>query len=200
MKKQVAALQKQQEQAQLDGDKAMDQLCDEAVEEMSLRQFGGGPVVVCKKPAQVARLCAHVGTRAGFAAYKRQAQRDEDAPRIVKQLCKKDPEDARPKLCAKAMKETSGDSTPDDVLDFLGSHCPDEAREVAKKECAGRKFTGLPAGMREVCVKYAREEMSKKRSKPAADEDEDGGEEEDAPRSKKEKAMDSGKKLLKGLF
>jgi hypothetical protein len=197
IKKQVAAIQKQQEQAQADGEKQMDALCDQAVEEVSVRSFGG-PVVVCKKPEQVAKLCARVTTRAGFTAYQRQAKQDEETPRIVKQLCKKDPEDARAGLCAKAAKETSGESTPDDVLDFLGSYCPDEARAVAKKECAGRKFTGLPQSMRQVCVKYAKDEL---KAKPKASSDDEGQDEEEAPKkTSKDKAMDTGKKLLKGLF
>jgi hypothetical protein len=202
IKKQVAAIQKQAKQQQEDGDRQMDEMCEKAADEMSLRMFSG-PVVTCKKPEQVGKLCAKMTTRAGYSAYHRQARQDPEAARIAKQVCKKDPDDALPKLCTQAAKETSGDTTPDEVLAFLGDNCPEEARAVAKKACAGRKFTGLPDGMRRVCVKYAKNELGKGKTQAASDEDtgEDGGDEAPPPKKdSKDKAMDAGKKLLKGLW
>ncbi len=197
VKKQVAAAQKQQQQVQEDGEKQMNQLCQQGADEMSLELFAG-PVVTCKKPEQVAMLCASAVKRPGFLSLQRQARGNPEAKETVKRLCKKDPDAPRAGLCAQAMKETNGDKTPDEVLDFLGDQCPDEARKVAKKECAGRKFTGIPESMRKVCVKYAKDEMGKKQTRPASDEEEA----DEAPPKKetKDKAMDAGKSLLKGLF
>jgi hypothetical protein len=198
VKKQVAAAQKQAKQVQEDGEVQMAKLCDKAIDEVDIRMFGGGPVVTCKKPEQVAKLCGFVVTRAGYTAYQKTVHRDDDTPRIVKGLCKKNPETALPGLCAKAAKETSGDKTPDDLLNFLGTNCPDEVRTFAKKECAGRDFSGVHGQMANLCVKYAREEMAKPKARNASEDDE--GDDDQPKRSRKQDAAEGAKKLLKGLF
>jgi hypothetical protein len=197
LKKQVAALQKQAKEQQAQADENMDKACEQAADESQLRMFAG-PMGPCKKPEQLARACGRLRTRAGYSSFHAQARGDPELSRLALQLCKKDPETARAGLCAEAAREVKGDDTSDEVLDFLGKNCPDEAQAVAKKACAGRKFTGIPEHMRRICVKYAQEEMSKSRNAASSDD-----EDEDEPppeKPKKEKAMDKGKKLLKGLF
>jgi hypothetical protein len=194
VKKQVAAVQAQQAQQQKQADQTMAQVCDKAAEEVQLRAFAGS-TALCKKPEQAAAVCARLGTRQGYTAYRKQAQQDPEVSRLAKDLCKKDPETARAALCAQAAKDARGDRTPDDLLQFLGQSCPDEARALAKKECAGRSFTGMPDGFRQICVQYAREELAADdaQPKPAAAE-------QPSKKSSQDDALQQGKKLFKKLW
>lgn len=194
LERQVAAVQKRQVEQQQQADQTMAQICDKAVDDMSLRVFAP-PLTLCKDKAQAARACARMGTRDGYVAYRSSARQDPELAGIAKKLCKKDPESARAKVCAGAAKEARGDRTPDDLLEFLGESCPDEARALAKKECAGRSFTGMPGGFREICVQYAREELGGgTRAREAVEAP------EAAQPSVKDEAVKKGKGALRGLF
>lgn len=197
LEKKVAAIQKQQADQQQQADESMAQICDNAVDEMQLRLFSG-PVTLCKDPAQAARACARMGTRDGYIAYRNMADQDPELSKVAKKLCKTDPDAARAKVCAQVATETRGDQTPDDVLEFLGNSCPDEARALAKKECAGRKFTGIPPGFRKVCVQYAREDLGGGKTERASEEP--TPQEDPVKAGVKEKAMEKGKGVLRGLF
>ncbi len=195
LKKQVAAVQKQQQESQQQFQQGLDQQCDKAAEEMQLRMFTGNSPFACKKPEQVAKLCARLATREGYLAYKEQARGDAEAPRNVQKACGKDPEAVRPELCAKAAKDAKK-KAPTEALSFLSSSCPDEARTLAKAECAGRDFTGTPE-WRGICVQYAKDELRKGGDATPAK----GESEEEAPKKDpKEQAVDKAKNVLKGLF
>jgi hypothetical protein len=195
VKKQVAAIQKQQEKQKKQMDENVAKGCDEAIESVELRLFAG-PAAFCKKPEQVAQVCARISTRGGYAAYQDKAS-DPQMPKLVNELCKKDPETVRAKLCKQAAAEAKGESTSRDTLEFLAGNCPDETRALAKKVCAGRSFTGMPDKIRSICVEYAREELSKGKAQPASDETVS---EDPPPKAPKEKAADKAKNVLKGLF
>lgn len=198
-RKQVAAIQKMQKEQQQQADQGMAQMCDKAVEDVQLQLFSG-PLAMCKKPDQVARACARLDTREGFLAYQKQAE-DPQVPRIAKELCKKDMDAVRARYCTQAAGEAQGESTPRATLDFLAAYCPDESRTVARKLCAGRSFTGMPAKLRGMCVQYAREELSKgNKGEPAPAEDSGDSTADEKPKSTKDQAKDQAKKVLKGLF
>lgn len=198
-RKKAEAIQKQAQENQAQADQAMAQGCDNAVEKVQFRLFSG-PIGMCKKPEQIAKVCARMATRPGWAAYQENA-RDPEQGRIAKELCKKDPEQIRAKLCKQAATEAKGDDTPRDTLDFLAGNCPDETRVLAKKVCAGRKFTGMPENVRPICVQYAREELSggkgKVQESSASEDQEQEQQQEEQPKDTKEKIK---KGLLKGLF
>jgi len=210
-RKQVAAIKQQQEDQTKQIEEMQAQGCDQAIEEVELRLFTG-PAAPCKKPDQVARVCARMSTRQGYLAFQEKAS-DPQMKRIAGELCKSDPEALRAKLCTQAAAEVqdgsttaaaprkkakSGSATSQDPLDFMAANCPDETRLYAKKICAGRSFTGMPENIRPICVQYAREELSKGggKDKPAPDESASG----DQPKNPKDQAQDQAKKLLKGLF
>ncbi len=211
VRKQVAAIQKQQREQQAQSEQAMAQACDQAIDEVQLRMFSG-PLAMCKKPEQAASVCARMSTREGYAAYRKAAQ-DPEVVRIGKELCRKDPETVRAELCQQAAAEASaaagdaapakkkappGSAAPQDPLGFLAGNCPDESRALAQKVCAGRSFTGMPENVRGICVEYAREELSKggevqpAKGEPAAAKPEKKG--------AKEQATEGATKALKGLF
>lgn len=196
-RKQAAAVKKQVEQQQKQSDDAMAEICEKGVQDVQLQLFAP-PLGMCQKPEQVSRVCARLSTREGFLAYQKQAGLDRNAAKLAKSLCKQDLEVVKADLCAQAAKETRGDDTSRDVLDFIQGSCPDQARALAKKQCAGRSFTGMPEKWRGICVRYAREELSKggEDVEPAADESKP----EEPKKSAKDQAADQAKKALKGLF
>jgi len=193
-KKQVAAFQKQQAAQQEQSDKTFAAICQQGVDEMLFRLFAP-PLTLCKDKAAAARACDRLSTRDGYLAYRKSAGSDPELPGMAKKVCKTDPDSYREKLCVQVAKEARGLETPDDVLEFLGDSCPDEARALAKQECAGRKFTGIPPAFRKVCVEYARQDLGAGNDKgqgASASEPQDGP----AKKAVKEKA----KGVLRGLF
>ncbi len=196
MKKQVAAIQKQQAEHQEQADKSLAAMCQQGADGMQFRLFAP-PLTLCKDKAAASRACARLATREGYLAYRKAADSDPELPAMAKQVCKKDPDASRARLCAQVAREARGLETPDDVLEFLGDSCPDEARALAKQECAGRKFTGIPPGFRTFCVEYARQDLG---GGDAKGQDAAAGEsappEDPARKAVKEKA----KGVLRGLF
>lgn len=190
-RKQVAAIQKQQAAQQDQSDKTYAAICQQGVDEMLFRLFAP-PLTLCKDKAAASRACARLGTRDGYVAYRKSADSDPELAGMAKKVCKKDPDSYREKVCADVAKEARGLETPDDVLEFLGGSCPDEARALAKQECAGRKFTGIPPAFRKVCVEYARQDLGGGDGKGQ----ESAQQEEPAKKAVKEKA----KGVLRGLF
>ncbi|HYD42611.1 MAG TPA: DUF3617 domain-containing protein [Anaeromyxobacter sp.] len=195
-KKQVAAFQKQQAAQQEQVDQTYAAICQQGVDGMLFRLFAP-PLTMCKDPAAAARACSRLNTRDGFLVYANAAASDPELPGMAKKVCKKDPDGARAKLCAQTAKEARGLETPEDVLEFLGEFCPDEARALAKQECAGRKFTGIPPGFRKVCVEYARQDLGGGNGKVQdASSSESAPQEDPARKAVKDKA----KGVLRGLF
>lgn len=193
-KREVAAIQKQVATQQRQADAAMAEACDDGAEKMATSMFSG-PAAFCKDPKQRAKLCAQGATRSGYLTLKRGGP---DAPRQYQELCGKAPDAALAKLCPAALKEAAPGAADAEVLDFLGSACPDETRVLAQRECAGRGFTGVSgSAYGNFCVRYARAELeagavpAKAGSAQAAQPEE---------KSMKEEAVQKGKGLVKGLF
>jgi hypothetical protein len=192
-RKQAVAMKKQVDDMQAQSNKAMAEMCEKATEEMNMRMFVP-PLGMCKDPAQVAQICERLPTRAGYLAFRRAQQGDPELAKSAKTLCKKDPEEIHASLCGQAAKETKGEQTPKDTLRFLAGSCPDEARAFAVKECVGRSYSGDEGKddpLRGICVQYAKDELAKTEQSKAA---------EEPKKAPKDKAVDSAKKALKGLF
>ncbi len=193
-RKQLAAIQEQQAEQQAQSEKTLAATCRQGADELQFRLFAP-PLSLCKDKAAASRACARLGTRDGYLAYRKAARSDPELPAMAKQVCKKDPDAYRAKLCAQVAKEARGLETADEVLEFLGESCPDEARALAKQECAGRKFTGIPPGFRRICVEYARQDLEGGDAQDAAS-GERAPQQDPARKAVKEKA----KGVLRGLF
>jgi hypothetical protein len=198
LKRQVAAMQKQSAdaQAQMAENQAktaqmMAEMCAKGSEEMAVDLFAG-PSPTCKDKA---KLCGPAVTRPGFGKLRKHGPQQLDS---AAKLCGFDVEKTRARLCKAANDEVKagGKTPPADALQFLPPSCPVEAQAVAKQECAGRSYTGMPSPWRGFCVAEREAGLSQGGEvTPAAAED--TGEEE----KPKEKAIDKAKKsILKGLF
>lgn len=181
LKRQVAAMERQAKAATLQHEQSMAQLCAEGVREMSTVMFAG-PAAFCKDAAQKDAFCARLGTREGFQAAS--AGGNANNLKQAGEYCGMDPAVIRKELCTDAARSES--------LEFLGKSCPDEARPIAERECAGRKYTALQGTKYGAfCVAYAGELLGGSADQAAKTEE---------PADPKAGAMDKAKKKLKGLF
>ena len=154
------------------------------------------PVVAEECSKKVDLFCEAYQTPEGFLKVG-SASRLEAAGR----MCGKSPDDLRPKMCKAANKS--------EFYEFIGAHCPDLAKPLAKKHCAGRSYTVKEGDPRRVekkwfkfCVAVAGSSL----------EGEDAGTEAPSPetmrRAAKDEAKEASKKAaksaaadaLKGLF
>ena len=126
-------------------------------------------------------FCGQFHTTAGFDLFASSATGPDSPQATAAAFCglsAGDLDTEKQKLCKMAASGTS-------ELDFLGKYCPDEAKVVAEKECAGRNFTAAGATpYARFCVTYASQMTAG--AQPA----------EDAPKSKKDKT----KKFFKGVW
>jgi hypothetical protein len=173
-RQQQQGLQMQQMQQQMMARELATQ-CQEAVTEMNLTLFTMEGAYGCKDPKQVKAFCDRLGTRDGFSRLQGKGQ-GQGAVDQAAAFCKQDPARLRARLCAEAERAED--------LDLLGRSCPKETRALAQRECAGKESSNLPSTYQSFCLTYARDLLAAP-----------------TPRNDvKEKAVDEGKKLLKGLF
>ncbi len=195
---QQAGWEEQQRQAQ-------EASCQQAIQAVELAKFSG-PHKTCGQPEHVQKVCARMSTREGYALAFRTAD-DPEVQRLSKDLCHDDP---RPELCRKAAAEaqtagatpsrkarrgTSACDPSQGPIEFLATYCPGERQALARTMCAGRDFTGMPDCERQLCVQYAREELSTG-GQPRAPADAPGT----ATQKAADQATDKAKGVLKGLF
>lgn len=172
--------------AQRENARTMAATCAQAVDEMEPMALSTIPDCKDRRPA----FCARLQTRAGFDRLAKQGAqaRDEAA-----KLCRKDVAVVGAQLCSAAAKDHArGGAAARDAFPFIVAHCPDVARPIAQRECAGRSYTELDDSTRELCTTYARAELeeagrARRTTTPAA---------ADKPAD----AVQQGKKILKGLF
>lgn len=150
--------------------------CDAAVASLDVA-YVTGKDAICKDASALGRLCARIETRGGFIDL---GHLEEAASRRTLATCKKEREPVRRRLC----KASRDDAPEKEAVDFLGEHCPDEVGQLAKRECAGRDFTGLDRAWVPFCSRHARDLMAKEAVKKEA----------------KETAKDAGKKAIRGLL
>ncbi|MBK9519919.1 MAG: DUF3617 family protein [Anaeromyxobacter sp.] len=195
LEQKVAAMQQQGEEQRRRGeaqrDEAKQRMCASALEEVSPQAVAGRDPH-CKDPAQVAAFCAKLKTAAGFQRVMQYEQLAKQMPGGMFPT----PEEAA-KACGTSLaalpKELCPGAEKRGELDFLAARCPVEAKALARRECAGRDYTSLRTSRyRDFCGRVAGDEL-----------DEGAGAARAAPEKKKEpkdKAVDEGKKLLKGVF
>ena len=196
-RKQAAAVKKQVEQQQKQSDDAMAEICEKGVQDVQLQLFAP-PLGMCQKPEQVSRVCARLSTREGFLAYQKQAGLDRNAAKLAKSLCKQDLEVVKADLCAQAAKETRGDDTSRESSTSSRGAAPTRRAPWRRSSAPAAASPACPRNGAGICVRYAREELSKggEDVEPAADESKP----EEPKKSAKDQAADQAKKALKGLF
>lgn len=148
----------------------------------------------CSKSA--GDFCKRFNTTEGF--YKLgQSMRMKQA----EEMCGVQADDLKPKLCKSAVK--------DEFWAFVGANCPDEAKPLAKKHCAGRSYTikeGDPKAMEKkwynFCVAVAGKNLTGDTETASEDSGSKGSDEQ--PEDPKGVAKKAAKKAvvegLKGLF
>lgn len=224
VKRQAAAIQEQQQEAQAQHEQSVAQGCQESVRSMNVMALASP---FCKDPKYKAEFCARLSTREGFLAAEESRSVEKgcelcgkDANEIIAKLCPatlkevqasrtapaapKDAQRKRPaalkavKRSASALQPAQGGASRGDALRFLGRRCPAETNELGKLECAGRSYTGANGpdeAYREFCTEYARDMLGSGRAQPAAAEPK-----VDPKKAVQEGAVEAGKEKLKGMF
>lgn len=100
------------------------------------------PKVAAECSQKADEFCQRSQTEEGFLKIGRDASRLEAASR----MCGYKADDLRKKLCKGASKNES--------YEFVGANCPDEAKPLAKKHCAGRSYTVKEGDPRRVEKKW----------------------------------------------
>lgn len=131
----------------------------------------------CKDPKLKAEFCARLETREGFEMVAACANPSGNGIDDEAAYCGKDPAALTKAICTDALQKQN--------LDLVAKCCPEEAKAIAQRECAGRDYTSMRSSpYASFCVTYARQGLAE----PPA--------EAEKPESKAAKA----KKTLKGLF
>ena len=100
------------------------------------------PKVAAECTAKADEFCERVQAEEGFLKAGRDRSNLEEASR----MCGFKADDLRKKLCKGASKNES--------YEFVGANCPDEAKPLAKKHCAGRSYTVKEGDPRRVEKKW----------------------------------------------
>jgi hypothetical protein len=156
-RKEAAEREQAAEQAADAGD-PQKQACAEAAEYGQVDRYlppEPGAAAECQDPS---RFCASLETRRGLTQL-RQAGLD-DAPQRAGKLCKKDVAAIEKRLCAALAKEPEKKVAADgEASEFLFAACPDLAKGMAKRACAGREYTAMPMAQRDFCTRWAQEAL-----------------------------------------
>ena len=176
--------QSQQQMAQMNKEQ-----CREAAKSASMPAM----MANCKDPQDIKTYCGNFQTYKVFgsqselqrmAVSQRQGMQMDSKPLDDSaKLCGLSADAVRGKLCSAA--EGSGE------LDFLGKECVTQSAELAKAQCAGRRYTAISDKYRGFCATYAGVKMQSDDDAPAQ------------PETAKDKAkglFGKGKKALGGLF
>lgn len=172
MEAQVAAGEKMAAEAQK-------QACDSIVEKLDLRLMHMMSTT-CNEPSLKVAFCERFGTPEGFELVCKREEKDaENGLAAIGTFCGSDSVAMKTAACAEALEKEN--------LDLLGKCCPEETRQLALRECAGRKYTQQEGWKyRGFCIGYASDLMQGGPNAPATEE----------PEKEKSKT----KKLLKGIF
>lgn len=136
--------------------------------------------------AKAEELCKRYQTEEGFLKAGR--SHGEAAAR----MCGVDHDDLRKKLCKGASKNES--------YEFVGAHCPEQAKPLVKKHCAGRSYTVKEGDPRRVEKKWFKFCKAVAGASLEGDEEAPTAEDvkEQAKSSAKSTAKDEAKKAAKG--
>lgn len=150
----IERAKKQSEDAQKAQVDAMAAMCREGAASVNRYAFIG-PAAQCKTPELEAAFCKSVASEKGYEGLLREGNGETKILAEVAAFCGTTGEAIRADLCPKALAGAS--------LDFVGRHCPGEAKSYAQQHCAGRKFTSIPeASVRGFCASYAEKLLSGK--------------------------------------
>jgi hypothetical protein len=134
------------------------QLCAEAADGGEIDRFLPAEAGAKPECPDATRLCAALETRRGLTQLRQSGI--EDGPLRIGKLCKKDVAALERRHCAALAKEPEAKVVADEESsEFLFASCPDLARSLAKRACAGRSFTGMSSAKRELCTRWAQEAL-----------------------------------------
>lgn len=151
----------QAEAEQPAADPAAAQRCADAAAGGDLVPFLAAEPGAAPECPDATRFCAGLETRRGLARL-RDAGLDDGAAQAGK-LCKKDVAALEQRHCVALAKEPEKKVVADaEATEFLFGACPDLARGLAKRACAGRSFTGMPFAQREFCTRWVQERLQER--------------------------------------
>jgi hypothetical protein len=154
------------------------QACNAPIETMDVRTIKG-QASYCEGPTYKDAFCKRFDTIDGYKLVCERGEQDPENGYIAAAAyCGGDAEARKKRLCDEALEKEN--------LDLLGKCCTVQARTLAQRECAGRKYTALTGSKYQAfCVGYARDMMAGGANEQAAE-----------PETGKSKT----KKILKGIF
>jgi hypothetical protein len=131
---------------------------------------------------KAAEFCKRFQTPEGF----HKVTRNDEAVDLAGKMCDVKPVDLRAKLCKVADKSES--------LEFIGAHCRELAKPLAKKHCAGRSYTVKEGDPRRVEKKWFKFCVAVAGSNSAG---EDTAQAEETPKAAKDEVKSEAKKAAK---
>ena len=193
IKRQVAAVQKQADDAQRLSKEQMAKYCADSLKDMRPEAFSTGNNGMCT-PVQKKEFCTKFQTTAGLALVARQPGVPGKSPLDeAGRVCAVDAQAMRGRMCKTAEANES--------LDFLADACVETGfgAKIAARECAGHTYTSpVAAKYRKFCSAYGSHGAMQAQddAKPAT------ATPSTTPSSKSvtDDAVSKGKELLKGLF
>jgi hypothetical protein len=160
-KRAVAAMQKQAGDPHAQSATTQALRCSEAAAEMAVTAFAPaqpGLPVECK---DATKFCANLETRKGLIALRVSPELPDREGKAAR-LCKKDLAAIEKNLCDAEAKEHEKATrfSDQDALEYVFDYCPDLAKQLVKRECAGRKVDALPPAQRDFCARWAPEALA----------------------------------------
>jgi len=147
MEAQAAAAQRQAAAAQQQAASAQSAMCKSAVDRMDLRALEAAASICAGMPIKDL-FCARLETQEGFLLVCGAQSESGTSLADAAAYCGKNAEAVKATACDEALKGLS--------FDLLGSCCPAQTRDLALRECAGRKYTAMAGSKyQSFCVKYA---------------------------------------------
>jgi hypothetical protein len=131
---------------------SMETMCAGAAGTMSLPRMHPFDTL-CGEAVLKAEFCRRLETAAGFGIVCRTEPPPETGLDEAAAYCGRNAEEIARTVCDEALAREN--------FDLLGQCCPAQAQGLAKKVCAGRKYTELQGSRYQpFCVTYARETMA----------------------------------------
>jgi len=149
---QAAAVQQQVAAAQQQAASAQSAMCKSAVDRMDLRTMEAAASSCAGMPLKDL-FCARLQTQEGFQLVCDVQSGSGTTLADAAAYCGKNAEAMKATACDAALKGES--------FELLATCCPAQTRELAQRECAGRKYTAMAGSKyQSFCVKYAREALA----------------------------------------
>jgi hypothetical protein len=140
-------LEAQAAAAQQQADDAKRAACKSAVDAMDLKSMQAY-ASVCADAQLKSMFCVRLETEEGFQQVCERRAGSGTSLAEAASYCGKDVEALRKPICEQALNKLS--------LDLLGSCCPVQAKDLALRECAGRKYTAMIGSKyQSFCARYA---------------------------------------------